>query len=59
MSTVDTKKKNVKYIVKRNGVRVSDREHYSENDAKNEYEHWNGIINRWPDGSKLEIVPVN
>lgn len=49
---------NVKYVVIRNGARVSDSEYPTREDAKSEYEHWNRIITRWPDGSKLEIVEV-
>lgn len=48
----------VKYVVIRNGARVSDSEYSTKEDAKSEYEHWNRIITRWPDGSKLEIVEV-
>lgn len=48
----------VKYVVIRNGARVSDSEYLTKEDAKSEYEHWNRIITRWPDGSKLEIVEV-
>lgn len=45
-----------RYVVMRNGARVSDEEYSSKDAAKSEYEHWNRIISRWPDGSKLEIV---
>jgi hypothetical protein len=48
----------VKYVVIRNGARVSDSEYPTKEDAKNEYEHWNRIITRWPDGSKLDIVEM-
>ena len=47
-----------KYVVIRNGARVSDSEYPTMEDAKSEYEHWNRIITRWPDGSKLEIVEM-
>jgi hypothetical protein len=47
-----------RYAVIRNGSRVSDVDYTSKEDAKSEYDHWNRIINRWPDGSKLEIVEV-
>ena len=47
-----------RYVVMRNGARVSDEEYSSKDAAKSEYEHWNRIISRWPDGSKLEIVEV-
>jgi hypothetical protein len=49
---------NVKYVVIRNGTRVSDLEYPSKEEAKTEYDHWHKIITRWPDGSKLEIVEV-
>lgn len=48
----------VKYVVIRNGSRVSDSEYPTREDAKSEYEHWNRIVTRWPDGSKLEIVEL-
>jgi hypothetical protein len=45
-----------KFVVIRNGVRVSDLEHASVEEAQSEYDHWHKVITRWPDGSKLEIV---
>ena len=45
-----------RYVVMRNGARVSDEEYTSKDDAMSEYDHWNRILTRWPDGSKLEIV---
>lgn len=47
-----------KYVVIRNGLRVSDLEYSNKDEAKVEYDHWKTIITRWPDGSKLEIVEV-
>lgn len=47
-----------KYVVLRNGMRVSDSEYTNKDDAKSEYDHWSKVITRWPDGSKLEIVEV-
>lgn len=47
-----------KYIVVRNGMRVSDLEYTNREEAKSEYDHWNKVITRWPDGSKLEIVEM-
>lgn len=47
-----------RYVVIRNGSRVSDLEYSSKDEAKSEYDHWHNIITRWPDGSKLEIVEV-
>lgn len=49
---------NTKYVVIRNGTRVSDIEYDSRDDAKTEYDHWYRIITRWPDGSKLEIAEL-
>ena len=45
-----------KYVVIRNGLRVSDLEYSNKEEAKVEYDHWKNIIARWPDGSKLEIL---
>lgn len=50
---------NDRFVVLRNGVRVSDEEYSNKKSAQQEYDHWNGIIKRWPDGSKLEIVNLN
>ena len=47
-----------KYAVIRNGMRVSELDYLSKDEAKSEYDHWNKVITRWPDGSKLEIVEV-
>ena len=47
-----------KYAVIRNGMRVSDLDYLSKDEAKSEYDHWNKVITRWADGSKLEIVEV-
>ena len=49
---------NIKYVILRDGRRVSDLEYGSKVEAKTEYEHWSSILNRWPDGSKIEIVEV-
>jgi hypothetical protein len=49
---------NIKYIVLRNGIRVSDMEYPTKEEANDEFEHWRKIINRYPDGSKLEISEV-
>ena len=45
-----------RFVVMRNGARVSDEEYTSRNEAQSEYDHWHKVITRWPDGSKLEIV---
>ena len=48
----------VKYIVVRGGLRVSEKEYSSNTDphALSEMEFWQKIVNKWPDGSKVEIV---
>lgn len=45
-----------KYVVVRNGVRVSDQEYDSQSDAAEELNHWKSVIKRWPDGSVVEVV---
>jgi hypothetical protein len=49
----------VMYAVFRNGQRVSDTEYPFPFYAQQELELWQNIINRHPDGSKLEIRPIN
>lgn len=49
---------NIKYVILRDGRRVSDLEYVSKDEAKTEYDHWSSILKRWPDGSKIEIVEV-
>lgn len=46
------------YAVFRNGYRVSDAEYPSALFAQKELEHWQNIVKKFPDGSKLEILPV-
>ena len=48
--------KNKKYVVVRSGLRVSDQEYDTPVEANTEAEHWKSIINRWPDGSVIEVV---
>jgi len=48
-----------RFVVLRNGARVSDEEYSVKEAAQPEYEHWNKVITRWPDGSKLEIVNLS
>jgi len=50
----DTKDK--KYVVVRNGLRVSDQEYDTPVEANTEVQHWKSIIKRWPDGSTIEVV---
>jgi len=48
-----------KYIVVRSGIRVSDMEYDTPADASEELKHWKSVVNRWPDGSKVEVVEKN
>lgn len=57
-STNNVKNSVAKYIVKRNGIRVSEVSHETRKEAMIEYNHWRNIIKRWPDGSKLEVVKL-
>ena len=54
----DDKNNGKMYAVFRNGQRVSDSEYPSPFFAQRELEHWENIIKRNPDGSKLEIRPI-
>lgn len=45
-----------KFVVVRSGTRVSELVYESKHDAKTEFDHWVGIVNRWPDGTKIEIA---
>jgi hypothetical protein len=47
---------NKRYVVTRSGLRVSEQEYQNKQDAQVEYDHWKGIVKRWPDGTKIEIV---
>lgn len=51
----NSSRENSKYVVLRNGHRVSDAEYENFESAKEEYNYWKRIIERWPDGSKIEI----
>lgn len=58
VKNIISNERQAKYAVIRNGMRVSDLDYLSKDEAKSEYDHWNKVITRWPDGSKLEIVEV-
>jgi hypothetical protein len=45
-----------KYIVVRDGRRVSEHEYNSKHDATQELNFWKKVVSRWPDGTKLDIV---
>lgn len=64
MATIANKQDNgtyskKKYVVIRSGVRVSDREYDNVNDATEEVEHWQRILQNWPDGSKITVEEYN
>ena len=48
--------KNKKYVIVRSGVRVSDSEYESPVEAAEEFSHWKKILQKWPDGTTVEIV---
>lgn len=56
-----TEEQEILHVVLRGGHRVSDREYTSANEqaALNERDFWQRIINRHPDGTKVEIVEFN
>jgi hypothetical protein len=56
---VDIQTEVVMYAVFRNGFRVSDSEYDSKMGAQGEYTYWAKILQRHPDGSKLEVRPLN
>lgn len=45
-----------KFVVVRSGTRVSELVYESKQEAKVEFDHWTGILKRWPDGTKIEIA---
>jgi len=47
-----------KFIVLRDGIRVSDDMHDKMESAEHEAEHWREIIRRWPDGTKVTIKKI-
>jgi len=46
------------YAVVRSGIRVSELDHDNEFSAQDELDHWNRILNMWPDGTKVSIIHV-
>jgi hypothetical protein len=55
-SNTESSDSNKRYVVTRSGLRVSELEYQTREDAQVEYDHWKGIVKRWPDGTKIEIV---
>ena len=49
---------NARFIVLRDGSRVSERTHRNLLDAQVELDYWRGIVNRWPDGLVLRIEKI-
>lgn len=47
-----------KFIVLRDGIRVSDDMHDRSEDAEHEANFWREIIKRWPDGTKVTIKKI-
>lgn len=47
------------YAVFRSGIRVSELVHDSVNEAQDEVDHWNLILSRWPDGTKIDVKQVH
>lgn len=43
------------YVVLRDSRRVSDRNHLTMEEANTEKSYWRNIINRWPDGTSVDI----
>lgn len=48
-----------KFVVTRSGIRVSEREYETINDATQEVAHWTSILQRWPDGTKIAVEEYN
>lgn len=59
MSTQDTNDNKMSFSVFRSGVRVSEMVYETREAARHEYEYWSGILRRWPDGTKMDILPSN
>lgn len=55
----DTNENQTQFAVYRSGVRVSESVYGSREDARHEHDYWEGILRRWPDGTKMEILPLN
>ena len=52
----NTNEKRIKYVVTRDNMRVSETEYDNPGDAQNEVTHWENVIKRWPDGTKVKVV---
>jgi len=49
---------NARYIVLRDGSRVSERTHRTKLDAEVERDYWHDIVRKWPDGSVIRIETI-
>ena len=49
---------NVRYIVLRDGIRVSEDMHSDLKEAEAEAEFWRKVIRSWPDGTKVVIKKI-
>lgn len=48
-----------KYVVIRSGVRVSEQVYDTIEDASEELNHWQRILNKWPDGTVVSVEEYN
>lgn len=50
-----------RYVVVRNGVRVSDKDYPQPDDSRAiaERDFWQRVVTRWPDGTKIDVVPFD
>lgn len=50
-----------RYVVVRGGLRVSDKDYPQPDDSRAiaERDFWQRVIARWPDGTKVEVVPFD
>lgn len=48
----------IRYVVTRSGLRVSDKDYPSKNEPRAiiERDFWQNVVNSWPDGTKIDIV---
>ena len=49
---------NVRYIVLRDGYRVSEDMHTDLKEAEAEAEFWRSVVRRWPDGTRVIIKKI-
>jgi hypothetical protein len=49
---------NVRYIVLRDGIRVSEDMHTDLKEAEAEADFWKKVIRAWPDGTKVVIKKI-